>query len=196
MRVFLKIQNKLDKWKRALTGQRRGHYFVLKEALDMLLTSEVESPVLIETGCVRRLHEGTESTYTISSAIRDKGTFFTFELEPKHIATCKELCGDLNQYIHYVEGDSVENLTSLVADQSLSRIDFAFLDSVNDGDHIWKEFKSIEGSIPVGGILVVDDVIWADKGRVIMPFLKNSPEWDVRVHNVENGIAVALRLST
>jgi len=196
MRILLKIENKINRWKRKLFGRNRVHHYVLKDVLDELL-NQAESPlVLLETGCIRNLNEGTDSTYIISSTVKDKGNFYTFELEPEHIAICKELCSDYNQYINYVQGDSVAGMKRLVGSGELKSIDFAFLDSVNDGDHIWNEFKVIEDYMKEGSYLIVDDVLWADKGRIILPFLKGSEQWDVKVYNMENGMAVAKRIRT
>lgn len=184
-----RISNRLNKY----TGRKRGHYRVLKKYMDDII-QRFDKPVIIETGCIRNLNEGTESTLTISSILKDKGKFYSFELFPEHIAICKELCGDNNKYINYVQGDSVENLRKMVEDKTLSRIDMAFFDSVNNGDHIMQEFKTVENLFQPGALAIVDDVLWADKGRVIRPYLENSPQWQTKIYNVENGIMVARKL--
>ena len=192
--MHFKIVKKIAKLKRRLYGLPRGHHVILSAELERLLSLNIKHLVLIETGCIRSLSEGTESTLTISSIIKDRGTFYTFDLNPDHIATCKQLCKDYNAYINYVEGDSVTNLAAMVKDNTLAKIDFAYLDSLNDGDHTWKEFQAIEGLFRKGSILVVDDVLWAKKGKIIRPYLEQSKDWDVTIHNVENGILVADRL--
>jgi predicted O-methyltransferase YrrM len=87
----------------------------------------------------------------------------------------------------------VANLERLVAGE-LRRIDFAFLDSANDGDHIWREFQVIESCFAPGSILVCDDVLWADKGRILVPYIQNSAQWESEIRNVENGIMIAHRI--
>ncbi len=179
---------------RSLGNGKRVHHRVLPDLVKQLLNDSDHPLVIIETGCIRNLNEGTDSTLLISSVLKDSGQFYTFELEPDHIEICKELCGENNAYINYVQGDSVTNLREYVRSGKLEKIDLAFLDSVNDGDHIWKEFKEVEAQIQPGGYVVVDDVLWADKGRVILPFLEQSPDWETEVYNYENGMVVARRL--
>jgi len=192
--TYFKFASKLKRVQRKLFGGRRGHHVILSGEIERMLRLEIINPVIVETGCIRSLTEGTESTLTIASMVKDKGTFYTFELEPRHIAICKELCAGYNQYINYIEGDSVSNLHSMVNDQTISTIDFAFLDSVNDGNHIWKEFETIEHLFHKGSTLVVDDVLWAKKGEIIRPYLEQSGDWSTKIYNVESGIMVAKRL--
>jgi predicted O-methyltransferase YrrM len=152
-----------------------------------------DQPVLLETGCIRNVNEGTDSTLIIASTVQERGTFFTFELRPEHIEQCKHACGEYNRYINYVEGDSVANLRKYVAEGRLDTVHFAFLDSRNDGEHIWQEYQAIESRFVIGSVLVVDDVLWADKGKILRPHLEASNQWATKVFNVENGMLVATR---
>lgn len=178
---------------RSLSNGKRVHHRVLPDLVEQVISSSNHPVIILETGCTRNLNEGTDSTLLISSTLKDRGKFYTFELDPEHIETCKQLCGKNNQYITYVQGDSVSNLRKSVESGELAKIDLAFLDSVNDGDHIWKEFEAIVDHIVPGGYLVVDDVLWADKGRILLPFLEQSPNWVTRIYNYENGMVVARR---
>jgi predicted O-methyltransferase YrrM len=191
--VYFKIRKHFNRLLRKHFGRRRAHVRILRENLGEIL-DRIPSPVVLETGCVRKLDEGTESTLTIASTLRGRGRFLTFELRPEHIEVCRELCRDYNADIEYVEGDSVTNLQRMVESGELGRVDFAFLDSTNDGDHTWKEFQTLEQSFVPGSILVCDDVLWADKGRVLRPYLESSDEWRTRIYNEENGILVAHRI--
>lgn len=174
-------------------GKQRAHLPLLKQQVEDVL-QRVPDPVLLETGSIRKLDEGTESTLTIASTLLDRGVFYSFELRPEHIAISRECCGEFDRYVIYVEGDSVANLKDYVASGKLERIDFAFLDSANDGDHIWNEFQAIEGSFVPGSIMVCDDVVHADKGRVLVPYIEASDQWQSKVYNFENGMLVARRL--
>ena len=49
-------------------------------------------------------------------------------------------------------------------------VHFALFDSVNDGDHIWREFKAVENLFGENAIIIVDDVLWGDKGRLLKPY--------------------------
>lgn len=191
-----KFVNKLWRLKRrllyllGLKNYVRAHQYILKKHLQKLLEGE-NNPTVIETGCIRDLNEGTESTLTISSTLEGRGTFYTFELSKENIETCKKICQDHNRYITYVQGDSVANLKKMVKSKTLKSVDFAFFDSVNDGDHIFKEFKVVENLFNEGSVAVFDDVLWEDKGRLIKPYLESSPNWKTKTYNVENGILVA-----
>lgn len=93
-----------------------------------------------------------------------------------------------------MQGDSILNLGQKVRSGELGRVDFAFLDSTNDGDRAFREFKEIEACFVPGSILIVDDVLWADKGRVLVPYVQSSDQWQSRIYNEEKGFMVAQRL--
>jgi predicted O-methyltransferase YrrM len=188
----LKLKKRWGRIKRKYLGAERAHRRILHEAVSTVL-ERVQRPVLLETGSVRNLEEGTESTLTISRLVQDRGRFYSFELRPEHIAISRQLCGEYDRYVRYVVGDSVVNLQRLVASGALARVDFAFLDSANDGDHTWREFRAIEHCFVPRSVLICDDVLWADKGRVLVPYIRNSDDWDCQVLNVENGMLIAHR---
>jgi predicted O-methyltransferase YrrM len=190
--MHFKIRKRWNRVKRKYFGFERAHRSVLRDAVNEIL-ERVDRPLLVETGCIRTLFEGTESTLTIARLVRDRGRFYSFELRPEHIETSRQVCGEFDRFVTYVEGDSVANLERLVSDE-LCRIDFAFLDSANDGDHIWREFQVIESCFTPGSILICDDVLWADKGRVLVPYIKNSAQWGSEIRNVENGMLIAHRI--
>jgi predicted O-methyltransferase YrrM len=184
--MHFKIRKRWNRVKRKYFGAERAHRSLLRDAVSEVL-DRVDQPVLVETGCIRTLFEGTESTLTIARLVRDRGRFYSFELRPEHIETSREVCGEFDRFVTYVEGDSVANLERLAADKlaridflerlaadKLARIDFAFLDSANDGDHTWREFQAIEGCFVPGSILICDDVLWADKGRILVPYIQTS----------------------
>ena len=177
-------------YKLGLRPHLRAHRSILERNLLEILET-TPHPVIIETGCIRDANEGTESTLAISSVLMNRGDFYTFEISKGHIRICQELCKNYNQYINYVEGDSVENLTRMVEEHVFDTVHFALFDSVNDGDHIWKEFKAVENLFGENAIIIVDDVLWGDKGRLLKPYLEASSEWRTKVYNVEYGILVA-----
>ena len=190
--MYFKIKKKLRRILSKYFGLKRGHHLVLGKALAQVLGS-FDKPLLLETGCIRNVNEGTDSTLIIASTVRDRGTFYSFELRPEHIEQCRQACAGYNQYINYVEGDSIAKLEQYVAEGKLPEVHFAFLDSRNDSEHIWREFRAIESRFVPGSVLVVDDVLWADKGRRLRPYLEASPQWTTRIFNVENGILTATR---
>lgn len=190
--MALRLKKTWGRITRKYFGRERAHKQILRDQTKALI-ARVEIPVVVETGCIRKLDEGTESTLTIASILRDRGRFYSFELRPEHIAISRACCGDHDRFVTYVEGDSVGNLQRFVADGTLARIDLAFLDSANDADHIYNEFRAIEGCFVPGSVLVVDDVLWANKGKRLVPYVQDSEDWDSEVFNVENGMMVATR---
>jgi hypothetical protein len=188
----LKIRKHWNRVRRKYFGAERAHRSVLRDTVSEVL-DRVEQPVLVETGCIRTLFEGTESTLTIARLVRDRGRFYSFELRPEHIEVSRNVCGEFDRFVTYVEGDSVANLERLAADE-LNRIDFAFLDSANDGDHTWREFRAIESCFVPGSVLVCDDVLWADKGRILLPYIEGSADWESQTLKVENGMMIARRI--
>ncbi|MCZ6679367.1 MAG: hypothetical protein O7E52_19215 [Candidatus Poribacteria bacterium] len=180
--------------KLGLRSYARAHKPILRKYLSAVLKA-TPHPTVIETGCIRDATEGTESTLTIASTLMGRGVFYTFEISREHISVCQELCKPYNQYINYVEGDSVENLTKMAEEDAFDTIHFALFDSVNDGTHIWKEFKAVEHLFKRNTIIIVDDVLWGgDKGRLMRPYLEAAPEWQTKVYNVEYGILVAQKV--
>jgi predicted O-methyltransferase YrrM len=190
MRVPRQIHRILVK----LDLQPKEHKRVLRRYVREVL-ARVPAPICIETGCIRNPRDKTNSTLTIARTLEGHGTFYTFEYEPRHIEVCRQVCGAWNDHITYVECDSVSNLTRLVGDGTLAKIDFAFLDAANDAEHTWREFSAIEGSLAAGSVLVVDDVLRAEKGRKVLPYLRERPEWELTIYDCENGLLAARRLA-
>jgi predicted O-methyltransferase YrrM len=188
-----KFRKRLNRILRKYFKRPRAHRRILSQNL-LALLERTPSPIVLETGCIRLLNEGTESTLTIASTLKGAGRFLTFELRPDHIENCRQVCREWNEHITYVQGDSILNLRQKVRSGELERVDFAFLDSSNDGDHTFREFQEIEACFVPGSVLVVDDVLWADKGRVLVPYIQGSDQWQSRIYNEEKGFMVAQRL--
>ena len=177
-------------YKLGLRDYRRAHKPIIRKCLRKVFKT-TSLPTVIETGCIRDANEGTESTLTIASTLNSHGKFYTFEICKEHIRICQSVCHDYNEYINYVEGDAIANLRAMVGAKVLDTIHLALFDSVNDGDHIWNEFKTCEKVFKTNSIVIIDDVLWGDKGSVIKPYLESSPEWKTKIYNVEYGILVA-----
>ena len=170
-------------YKLGLRDYQRAHKPIIKKYLLEVLKTTPD-PIVVETGCIRDADEGTESTLTIASTLNRRGKFYTFEISKEHISVCQSLCRDYNQYINYVEGDSIGSLTRMASTNALDAVHLALFDSVNDGDHIWKEFKTCEKAFRTNSIVIIDDVLWGDKGRVIKPYLEASSEWETKIVTV------------
>jgi len=105
----------------------------------------------LETGTIRSYEEKHESTRWFGENIKN-GDIISVDNSPEAIKISKDICKHLNN-IKWIEDDSVKYLKTL--DNNF--FDIILLDSVNDKDHIYEEFKIALKLIKTGGILVIDD---------------------------------------
>lgn len=189
-----RILDRLHRWgyRLGLHPFERGQARVVTRVLERVLARFPE-PTAVETGCIRDAREGTAGTLTIARILGGRGRFFTFELEAAHIRVARDVCAGFADAISFVEGDSVEELAKLIHGGTVKVVHFAFLDSADDGEHIFREFRLIEPLVPPGGIVVIDDAMFGTKGTVARPYLERHPDWNVRLCNIENGLLIAER---
>jgi len=130
----------------------------------------------IETGTIRSYAEKHNSTLHISQALGNRGNLVSVDIAPKSIQISKDICKDCSN-ITWIHSDSLVYLK-----EQKKTFHFAFLDSVNDRDHIFEEFKLILPYMIPNGIIIVDDAgvdltgaervdILPEKGRKISEFL-------------------------
>ena len=105
---------------------------------------------ILETGTIRSYHEKHESTRIIAETT--KGNVVSIDNAEESIKVAKDICKHLDN-IDWLLGDSVKLMKMLGKD----RFDLILLDSVNDPDHIFEEFKLALKLIKVGGTIMVDD---------------------------------------
>lgn len=105
----------------------------------------------LETGTIRSYHEKHESTRWLGESIK-KGKIISIDIDPKSIEISKDICKHLNNII-WIKGDSLVEMDKL----NDNSFDFILLDSVNDEDHIFEEFKLALKLIKLGGIIMIDD---------------------------------------
>lgn len=128
---------------------------VMKNAVAAVeeLLGKFDKVSAIETGTIRSFDEKHESTKHISRALGDRGRLISVDNSPKSIQISQKIC-DNAENVTWVLSDSIEYLGNIGSDIVFH---FVLLDSVNDGKHIWKEFKNVAPRIVEGGILIVDD---------------------------------------
>jgi predicted O-methyltransferase YrrM len=105
----------------------------------------------IETGTIRSYDEKHESTRHISEALQNKGHLKSIDNSEKSLAISKDICQNATN-VEWILSDSIEYFK-----QDKDIYHFVFLDSVNDANHIFEEFKLVIDRIHDGGVLVVDD---------------------------------------
>lgn len=105
----------------------------------------------LETGTIRTYTEKHESTRWLGECISN-GKILSIDINPKSIEVSKDICKHLNN-IEWIQGDSLEILNNLEE----SKYNFILLDSVNNKEHIFNEFKLALKLIKLGGIIMIDD---------------------------------------
>lgn len=105
----------------------------------------------LETGTIRSYYEKHESTRWLGESIKG-GKIISIDIEPKSIEISKDICKNLNN-IEWILGDSLEVMSRF----DESSFDFILLDSVNDSNHIYKEFIIALKLIKKGGTIMIDD---------------------------------------
>ena len=106
----------------------------------------------LETGTIRSYNEKHESTRWLGESIQN-GKVLSIDIEPKSIQVSQDICKHLNN-IEWIQGDSLDILNRLEE----SKYSFILLDSVNDQEHIFDEFKLALKLIKLGGIIMIDDL--------------------------------------
>ena len=123
----------------------------LKLAIGELKTRFTEPLVCIETGTIRSYVEKHNSTLRISKALGVNGHLTSVDINPKSIQISKDICKKCSN-ITWVHSDSLDYLR-----RQKDNFHFAFLDSVNNQNHIFEKFKILLPRMIDGGIIIVDD---------------------------------------
>jgi len=105
----------------------------------------------LETGTIRSYNEHHESTRWLGEIIKE-GNILSIDNNPNSIKVSKNICKHLNN-IKWVLGDSLD----VLAKQEKESFHFILLDSVNDRNHIFEEFKLALTLIKNDGIIMIDD---------------------------------------
>ena len=107
--------------------------------------------VCLETGTIRSYDEKHESTRVMGEVCK---SLVSIDTELSSITISKDICKNLSNII-WMMGDSLECMPLL---QPRS-YDFILLDSVNDPEHIYKEYLHALKLIKLGGTIMIDDFI-------------------------------------
>jgi predicted O-methyltransferase YrrM len=134
----------------------------------------------VETGTIRSYHEKHESTLHISRTLGNNGRLTSIDKSRKAIRISKDICSRAEN-VDWVRSNSIKYFRKLRD----ARFHFALLDSVNDKDIIFQEFRLIMPFMVENSILMVDDAgitanvqdfdakARAQKGHEVWGFLKS-----------------------
>ena len=151
----------------------------LRKVIHKLKDQFSENLRCIETGTIRSYTEKHNSTLHISETLGTRGSLISVDINPKPIEISKDICKNASN-VEWVCSDSLEYLREYKGD----KFHFAFLDTKNDKDYIFEEFKLVVSKMVVGGIIIVDDAgvnvtgdidsnVETEKGHRISEFLKS-----------------------
>jgi len=124
----------------------------LRKVVDILKIRFGEELRCIETGTIRSYTEKHESTRHISEALGLRGSLISIDVNSESIKVSKDICKNCCDNIVWVHSNSLEYLK-----EQDNTFHFVFLDSVNDKNYIFEEFKLVVPRLVPGGILIVDD---------------------------------------
>lgn len=138
--------------------------FRLQQQMDILITliqrlKNREPIQALETGTIRSYHEKHESSRIIGENI--KGKLLSIDNSEQSIKVAKDICKHLNN-IEWRLGDSLQVLKTLPE----NNYDLILLDSVNEPNHIFEEFKIALTLIKPGGTIMIDDFGVSTTGNI------------------------------
>ena len=121
----------------------------------------------IELGTIPKVSRQTrleQSTALIFRALGERGHLISVDIDASHIEASKEVCHDANN-VTWVQSDSIGYLKNLKD----VKFHFAFLDTLNEKDFTFEEFRLIIPMMLEGSILVIDDAGITEDGHKIDP---------------------------
>ncbi|UCC96701.1 MAG: glycosyltransferase [Phycisphaerales bacterium] len=148
---------------------------VIEAIREIKARSEHESILAIETGTIRSYDENHLSTYHISRELGGRGSLISVDISGDSIRKSQNICHGATN-IEFAESDSIQYLQHLKD----RKFHFAFLDSVNDKDVIFEEFRLLAPMMAESGILMVDDAGITPDGRtfdISVPAQKGHQVW-------------------
>lgn len=165
--------------KSLVRGSNAAPLFVMQHVIESI--HEIKTPFerepifAIETGTIRSYNENHLSTYHIAKELGGRGCLVSVDISGQSIKKSRNICyGATN--IEFVQSDSIQYLRGLQG----RKFHFALLDSVNDKDVIFNEFRLIAPMMAENGILMVDDAGITPNGQVIdgsVPAQKGHRVW-------------------
>lgn len=145
---------------------------------------------VLETGTIRSYEEKHESTRWFGESIKN-GSIISIDNCKESIEISKDICKHLDN-ITWVESDSVEYLKTLDQDD---KFDIILLDSDNDKNLIWEEFKLAIKLIKTDGIIMINDFgVTAELQIPDLTHIYSEKGWEVWRQLCMRGLAPALHI--
>lgn len=116
----------------------------------------------LETGTIRSYIENHDSTFHIAEALGEEGSLISIDINPSAIKISKDVC-KVCKNIEWVLDSSISYLSN-----SEEKFHFVFLDSQNNKDFIFEEFRLAIPRMILNSIMVVDDAGVDENGEIDM----------------------------
>lgn len=116
----------------------------------------------VETGTIRSYTENHNSTLHIAEVLGKNGSLISIDVNPKAIKISKVICKAYTN-IKWILGSSVPYFNS-----TKEKFHFVFLDSQNNKEFIFEEFRLVISKMLLSSILIVDDAGVDKNGKIDM----------------------------
>ncbi|MBN1818447.1 MAG: hypothetical protein JW828_13885 [Sedimentisphaerales bacterium] len=136
---------------------------------------------VLETGTIRCYHEGGQSTRRLSDFLGSRGHITTIDLSFYSIRVSKEMCRYASN-VTWIYSDSLTALDTMLREGR--RFHMAFLDSVNQKQILFEEFRRVIPMMIRDSVVIIDDAgitpdgrgirtdVPAQKGHLVWAFLR------------------------
>jgi len=118
--------------------------------------------VTVETGVSQSYEDGMVGLLLGFATEKTNGEMFSVDIDADRAQKSEKMFSDIipNLQYHVFQEDSVKFLQNLDATPNLVHLDswdLSLLDPLPPALHGWNEFKAIEGKMPSGSIILIDD---------------------------------------
>jgi SAM-dependent methyltransferase len=168
-----------DEYKEGLS--KSGRYETMRQAVWMFLCRvDKRSSVIVETGTIRMKDDWGAGMSTLilgATAARYEHTLYTVDINPEALAVCREETKMFENFINYVEEDSVSFLEKFTG-----KIDLLYLDSMDCPEydevgsdrllasqlHQLKEMKVALPKLSADPVILLDDNEFPNGGKTLL----------------------------
>lgn len=157
-----------------------ARYWTFQLVLNFLNQTK-NAPIIVETGCQRQKDDfGAGMSTSIFGEYVSKygGKLITVDLVQNHLNICKECTQEWEQYITYIESDSLKYLANYHGpidllyldsyDYPIGLTDWDMQERINSQTHCVQEFLAIKDRLQPGTLLLLDDNMLPGGGKPLV----------------------------
>ncbi|MCD6394269.1 MAG: class I SAM-dependent methyltransferase [Planctomycetes bacterium] len=163
--------------------RRHTHAEMVRILVAKQMRDFASESIFVETG------SGISTVALTEMAKKCNGRLYSCDINDEMLGELKKRAGDQLTDVTFLIGDSIASLREIAGKHD--RIDFVFLDSAASAMHTFREFQVIEPCLKAGSCLLIDNAALPQaklllspcrKGKILVPYLLASPNWQVRGH--------------